>query len=243
MRLIFEFFQSLLSDAPKWAIKQKLVNESIAIKARHERQKSHWANHLIGSQSEILKFINEFPHSKEIAVFGSGHLFDFPTELFSRKDLEFFLFDAVHPKSVRRQSYAAKVHFLNADLNLKPEVLKQQFAEAFGKCDLFISLNLLSQLALGGSAHLSKSEHLRKTFAQTLVSNHLALLKNRKTLLISDFEKNIYDREDKNILFDSTLWDYKMPQPIRKWEWDLAPFGEVSKKYRIELTVGLWRFN
>ncbi len=243
--MLKEFFQTLFSDAPDWAKQQNLVKESVAIKARYERQKSHWASHLLNSQNEILKFRIENQEAKKIAVFGSGHLFDFPQELLCNPSLHIFLFDAVHPREIRAESFKARVQFINCDLNLKPQALFERYGKILEQCELFVSTNLLSQLALSGSARLQKNETERTKLAQSIIENHLLFLHSLpgRSLLISDFEKKFIGTADEKVLEQTTLWGYTMAKPLRSWLWDLAPFGEISKKYRVELEVGTWRIN
>ena len=238
--MIIEFFQALFSDAPKWAKQQDLVKESVAIGARYQRQKKFWASHLENCQAEIRNFQKAYAQAKKIAVLGSGHLLDFPQELLERPDLEFFLFDAVHPREIRKRSFRAKCHFISRDLNLKPSELRD---DILNQCDIFISTNLLSQLALSGSQHL-KSEQ-RETFAKSLVENHMQLLKSLPgpTLLLSDFEKRFISSKDEEIVTETTLWGYSMASPRRTWWWSLAPKGEISNDFRLELQVGVWQIS
>ena len=236
--MIIEFFQALFSDAPKWAKQQDLVKESVAIGARYLRQKKFWASHLESCQSEIRNFQTQFGQAKKIAVFGSGHLLDFPRELLDRSDLEFFMFDAVHPREIRKKNFRAKCHFISRDLNLKPSEICDDIVN---ECEIFISSNLLSQLALSGSQHL-KSE-LRDSVAKSLVENHMQFLKSLPgpTLLLSDFEKRFVSEKEEIILTETTLWSYRMPTPRRTWWWNLAPNGEISSDFRLELQVGVWQ--
>lgn len=240
--MIYEFIEALLSDAPKWARKQNLVKESVAIGARYKRQSKAWAEHLANCQNEIQEFVLKYKSAKRITILGSGHLLDVPAGLLENKSYEFYLFDAVHPRSIRKTRYKAKCHFLVADLNLGAQELKRQFHSEFSACDLVISLNLLSQLALSGSQHLQQKPNERASYAKSLVENHISLLESmaRPYLLISDFEKHFIGLKGENILSESSLWDHQLPKPKRIWPWNLAPNGEISKDYRLELQVGVW---
>ncbi len=239
--MIYEFFQTLFSDAPHWAKRQNLVQESVAIAARYRRQKDFWLSHLENCYKEIKAFGN----AKKIAVFGSGYLLDFPAELLSNPELEIFLFDAVHPRAVRQNNFRAKCRLITCDLNMNAAELFKSYDLILRQCDAFISLNLLSQLALHGSQHLASQEKQRVVFAKGLVANHLGFLKSLPgpVLLISDFEKRFVDLKNEVILNETTLWGFQMPQPNRKWTWNLAPRGEVSKDFRIDLEVGVWTFH
>ncbi len=243
--MIFEFIQSFLSDAPEWAKKQGLLKESIAIRARYSRQKKTWAAHLQNCHREIEAFVASHPKQKKIGVFGSGYLLDFPKSILSDPAYKLILFDAVHPRAVRVKKTQAKLKFVTVDLNLAPEILNFDFQEDLASCDLLISTNCLSQLALYGAKKISDNGDLREKFAQKLISQHLYFLRELKkpTLLLSDFEKIFKSPEQKTLVQENTLAKVKLKPPQREWLWQLAPLGEVSRTYSIELQVGSWLIN
>lgn len=241
--MIIEFLQSLMSDAPKWAKQQNLVKESIAIGARYRRHSRAWSSHLLKCQSEIEKFISENPKAKRIAIFGSGHLLDIPKDLLNQSGFEFFLFDAVHPRSVTKSLYKAKCHFIFCDLSQSPEQIFKSHDDIFKSCDLFISLNLLSQLALSGVSASLLSPEERAKLAREIISNHLSFFRalGGPHLLFTDFEKRFLNTADEVIESESSIWNYDLGPAVDTWLWDLAPIGEVSPDFRIELRVGLWK--
>ncbi len=242
--MIFEFLQSLLSDAPQWAKEQGLVKESIAISARYSRQKKSWAGHLQNCHQEIESFLSKHPTQKKIGILGSGYLLDFPPGILEDPSYELYLFDAVHPRSIRGRKTKAKLNLVTCDLNLDPEILNFDFQQELSSCELIVSTNLLSQLALSGSKKFEHKADLRSDLAQKLVAQHLKFLRGLKmpVLLISDFEKIFKSEEDKILVRESSLWNAKMPSPHREWLWQLAPLKEVSRFYSIELKVGAWLF-
>ncbi len=242
--MILEFLQLLTSDAPKWAKKQKLVKESIAIAARHRRNSMAWASHLENCKNEIREFRVRHSNAKAIAIFGSGHLLDIPNELLDDPKLSIFLFDAVHPRALRKKRFRARCHFINCDLNASSKNLFEMFSAQLKQCELFFSMNLLSQLALSGSQHLAYSPEKRNEFARSLIENHLLFLRSLPgtTLLISDFEKRFLNQQDEVILSESSLWNIEMPRPQKTWLWNLAPRGEISNDFRVELQVGVWEY-
>jgi hypothetical protein len=243
--MIFELFRSFLSDAPEWAKKQGLLKESIAIQARHSRQKKTWAAHLQNCHQEIEAFLSAHPEKKKIGIFGSGYLFDFPKSILDDPSYELCLFDAVHPRSLKVKKTQAKLKFVTLDLNLAPEILNFDFQADLSTCELMISTNCLSQLALYGAKNVADNGDLREKRAQKLISQHLHFLREMKkpTLLLTDFEKIFKSPEQKVLVQESSLAKVKLKPPQREWLWQLAPLGEVSRTYSIDLKVGSWLIN
>ena len=242
--MILEFIQSILSDAPTWAREQGLLKESLAIHSRYLRHKEPWTAHLSHCQSEIETFLNQYPGKKKLGILGSGYLLDFPSKILNDSSYELFLFDAVHPRALKTKTTKAKLNFIYVDLNLAPEILNFDFQQELASCELMLSTNLLSQLALGGSRHLENDENQRIPLARQLVSQHLKFLRSTKkpSILISDFEKIIKSKQGSILVQESSLANFQMPIPAHQWLWPLAPLGEISKDYSIELKVGTWHF-
>jgi hypothetical protein len=243
--MIFELIQSFLSDAPAWAKKQGLLKESIAIGARYSRQKKTWAAHLQNCHEEIEAFLSSYPEKKKIGVFGSGYLFDFPKSILADASYELYLFDAVHPRSVKAKKTQANLKFVTVDLNLAPEILNFDFQDELSNCDLMVSTNLLSQLALYGTKDIPDNGDRREKRAQKIISQHLHFLREMKkpTLLLTDFEKIFKSPEQKVLVQESSLAKVNLKPPQREWLWQLAPLGEVSRTYSIDLKVGSWLIN
>jgi hypothetical protein len=99
--------------------------------------------------------------------------------------------------------------------------------------DAIVSLNLMSQLPL------SISGDPQNVF-QTCAEEHLQFLRmtGKPVLLISDFLQQQVDRTGK--VSDSRSTIPSMPRPLKQWTWALAPMGEISKSFAIELLVGVW---
>lgn len=113
------------------------------------------------------------------------------------------------------------------------------------------SVNLLSQLALSIKGFFEAQDiELGENFYQSFVSNHIEYLKEfsklgKKVLLITDVEKEVLDLNSRLKLSESSiegleLEDFDLTQSA-SWDWDLAPKGEIDKKYSLKLRVELCR--
>ena len=233
--MIREFIEYWFTSSQPWGRARGLVYESVAIGARFRRQKKSWSQHLENSKKEIRNFVKTHSECKRILVLGSGHLFDFPTDLFSQlPDVQFGLVDAVHPPSTSKW---ARQHS-----NL--QLIKQDIVYLWGQdskvhitdWDLVISSCVASQLPLS----LSESEQR----SCEIVQAHFENLKksNKKFLIITDFRRHYLSQAKTAVRPpDDTVFGAPAVQnPKVEWNWDLAPIGEVSRDYSIQLTVGVW---
>jgi hypothetical protein len=120
--------------------------------------------------------------------------------------------------------------------------------------DLVISLNILSQLPLLPCRWLAlhiKSPPLRlRAYKKLLQDAHLDYLKRlwakgAALCILSDVCHDYYDRHNRLIESQEMLEGLTLPSgqvlgnSVQDWQWELAPFGEVSRHYRLRARVKL----
>lgn len=238
--MILEWIDYLCTPAPRWARERGLVYESIALKYRSRRQREAWAFHLQQCHSVIEKFIHGNPGARRIFVLGSGYLMEFPVQVLADLSVELVLIDAVHPRGLAKQIPASvKLKLLHLDLTLPSEQLLDQMGEHLTEKDLVISCNVMSQLAHSRWTGIADSD---KALTESCVRAHLELLENcgASVLLISDFQKICHGDDDKILNWESTLGRVQLPHRKKDWTWKLAPRGEFSSTYSVDLQVGAW---
>lgn len=157
---------------------------------------------------------------------------------------------------VMKQSYEAyKAFKKDKDLTKLDDRLKNLAAFQpnfdFGDFSHLASVNILSQLPISIKNFFEeKNIEAGENFYQALVRNHIEYLKTfarqgKEVLLISDTEKEVLDLNGRLKLSESSLEGYELEEfgleKSQGWDWDLAPEGELDKRYRLKLKVELCR--
>ncbi len=233
--MLAEALLYLFTPAPRWARKHGYLRESIAIGARHGRQKSAWAPHLENSRRTILTAADACARREHAVILGSGHGFDLPLEDLSSRFARVTLIDAVHPLSMRwRARRLANVVLVAADVTGRHGPADGLNGEA----DLTVSLNLISQLGVASGDPASGRENDRAA--------HLDWLWSRSGIVcvIGDTERLFAD--GRGAVERAEPMDWPTPPTLlcdEEWIWRLAPPGEISKKIEITSRVraAVWR--
>lgn len=207
--------------------------EAVGLWSRGRRQRRAWAPHLAQVRGLIEARIGTLARRRTVAVLGSGPLFDVPLEALARSFRSVLLVDQAHLWTTQRHTGRhANVHQLWHDLS--PASNPRHLGVLAGVADLdwVISLNLLSQLALGAP---EGSEGF-------VVDAHLAGLGTLPcpALLISDFCYRVYDRADTERERFDLLHGRTMPRFDQRWSWEVAPLGEEGRDRRRVHSVGAW---
>lgn len=165
-------------------------------------------------------------------------------------------FEELDVTGVMEQSYKAYEAFKkDKDITKFDDRLKNltAFQPNFilGDFSHLASVNILSQLPISIKNFFEeKNIEAGENFYQALVKNHIDYLKSfarqgKEVLLISDTEKEVLDLNGSLKLAESSLEGYELEEfgleKIQGWDWELAPEGELDKKYRLKLKVELCR--
>lgn len=246
---------AFLSPAPKWIKRMGYVRESVALAARHKRCRKAWAPHLDATRRLIADAAAETPSTGKAIVLGSGHLLDIPLDDLTSRFDEVLLADIHHPPPARRAARKyANVTLVDIDLSGVAEAVynigpyenppePRLSAPVPEDADLVISANLISQLPLMPVDWLSVkrtelSEETLEAFARGIVDHHLAMLQNHpgRVVLITEVLRRIHDRE-KTLQKIDPLFGAPLYYEGEEWTWDIAPMGEVDRRYGLILSI------
>jgi hypothetical protein len=207
----------------------------------HIDEEGGWSDHLKNCRNFILKSL-DFYKPSIVTVLGSGWLLDLPLREIADKASEINLVDIVHPPEVKSQvtemknvvlreedisgglisdvwNKAGQRYFFNKLRsldNIKVPEYKPQF-----NTGMIISLNIFTQLEALPVELLKKKtvadEESFVRFRKAIQQNHLSLLKNHESVLISDLSEVITERSGRVREINSVLVD--LPEGRRKEEW------------------------
>ncbi len=258
--MIPEFFLSLRAKTSRDARKAGLVNEQVAIHFREKRCRNFWFSHRQKCQNLILEQIKNLPQKKRVLILGSGLFHEIPLKKLSDEFHEVVACDVVHLPLARALAKSLpNVKLVSQDLSHWLHKLSNKPISKAGwlntdvptffqeeEWDFVISANLLSQLPLAPKKVLKKlpkkhevTESEIEEFSGRIMDQHIEYLRNFKcpTLLLSDFETEVID--PKNQLLDTYPLPIKahLPVAIKTWTWHIAPLGEVSNEYSLQMKV------
>lgn len=212
------------------------------IMRRMLREEGGWQNHLAKTSDYILQAVED-QHPKSIRILGSGWLLDVPMKHLIEHCDKIVLSDISHPNQILNKyskykniefeiiditggvvelSYSQKKKYFDFDTFIQQIESTQsiQFTE-----DLIVSLNILSQLSIVLTDYLSKKFDLTSIqaarIAESIQKIHLEMLPKGKCLLITDYEEEYYDEDDKFIGSKPSVYTTLPIGGARKeWTWD-----------------------
>lgn len=237
------------------------LHQTIALKHRFERCKKFWLPHLQKCQETFLEVVQTLPKKEKVVILGSAHLHEIPMHLLLQHFQSVVLVDLIHPlkhhtlakKDSRIQLVTHDVSGLleNLDACKNLEDLDALFLQAEQKSlfqfqgDLIVSGNLLSQLSLLPLDFIAKKMKRKLTleekdiFCSRAAQTHLKNLEAcRGELLIYSDRHVTYKGKNDEILYQGQYAvDFSRFKKFKEWTWQLAPLGEASKDYAIEMKV------
>lgn len=259
--MLKEALEFLLTPTTPLARRYGFLYQSISLKHRYNRCKKIWLPHLKNCQDLFLESIQSLPQKNHVVILGSAHLHEIPMHLLVQNFKKVTLVDVIHP--LKHHLLAKK----NKNLELITKDLSGALAELeeietyeelltlakqlhdknlfHFKADLIVSGNLLSQLALLPIEQVEKELKRPLTLEEKdqictqFGNNHL------KNLTACAGHKLVYcDREityrspDREVIYQGSYpIDFSGFTYLRNWMWELAPKGEASKDYSIEMKV------
>lgn len=259
--MLKESLEYLLTPTTPLARRYGFLYSSISLKHRYDRCKKMWIPHLKNCQDLFTDTVKTLSRKKHVVVLGSAHLHEIPMHLLLQNFEQITLVDVVHPL---KHHWTAKrnprVKLITQDLTLALqdldklktlEDLHQLGRDLAGKeifkfeADLIISSNLLSQLALLPIDAIEKTlkrdltveekDVICTDFAQTHLKNLNGC--KGKILIYADREVIYKDPQGEVIYRGHYPVDFTGYKELKKWNWELAPLGEASKDYSIEMAI------
>ncbi len=244
--MLWELAQTLTTPAP-WRLRRLgHVRESVRLRARSRRCRAAWALHLAAAHAIVREAVHVCPGRTRAVVLGSGLLDDVPLEHLAAAFATVVLVDAVHPWPARRRAgRLPNVRLATANLSgVGPDgTLRDPLADLPGQgllgqepglqADLVVSANLLSQLPILPLDRLGS--RAPPGLGADILRAHLAALPRlgRQVCLIADTEAQEIGRGGRVFERYGLLHGVPLGAPAREWDWELAPFGEESRRYRV----------
>ncbi len=209
------------------------------IMRRMLREEGGWQNHLVNS-SEYIREAVKIYKPKTVRILGSGWLLDVPIKFLEDNSEKVILTDITHPNQIlNKYSNNKKIVFETIDItgNLvdlgyqqrKKSYSHQEFIQSIKNSpnlefseDLVVSLNLTSQLSVFLTDYLSKQVKISNNqaieIAEAIQLKHFEMLPIGKSILITDFEEEYYDEDDKFIGSKPTVFA-AIPDGNNRKEW------------------------
>lgn len=251
--MIFEWLEYLRTKSTKTAKDWGYVYQNISLKFRARRCAKAWKSHNENCREFVRGHLAKI-QPKSVMVIGSGLLLEVPMEDLLVMAEKIYLVDLVHAPEIRRLAAKnPKVELIERDISGLLGLLKKgtgpfQLKNIPWKrlppwdlpaVDVVVSANLLSQIPLMISEVLPMTSDAYEKFARSVRDQHLERLFKQasKVLLFADFETRYIGHEGQRIKTESYDVNLQSLKFDREWIWEISPYGETSKDYRIEMLV------
>lgn len=251
--MILEWLSYIRTQGTKTAKDWGYIYQNVSLRFRARRCAKAWKPHVDASHKFIQDHLEKV-NPRTVLIIGSGILMEIPIEALLAKAEKIYLVDLVHSRQVRalaRQN--PKVELIERDISsllgilkkgtgpfqLKNIPWKQLPAWDLPKTDWVISANLLSQIPLMISEALPMTTETYEKFARSVRDQHIERLFEQapKVLLFADFETRYIDRAGEMIKCENYEAGLRGLKYDREWLWEISPYGETSKDYKIEMLV------
>jgi hypothetical protein len=256
--MLLEWIEYLRTRSNKMAQEWGYTYQNVSLKFRSRRCKEAWRHHIDQCHQLVREQVLTVK-PKSVMVLGSGLLLEIPLEALLESCEKIFLVDLVHAAKIRKLAKKfPQIKLIEKDLSsvlgfLKkgqaPFVMKsipwdQLPAWDLPKVDWVISANLMSQIPLIISETLPMSSKVYADFARRLRDLHIerTCSQGKQGLLFADFETSYRDRDGELLKKESykvTLGPLKF---LKEWEWEISPYGETSKDYKVEMLVKAYAY-
>jgi hypothetical protein len=212
------------------------------IMRRMLREEGAWQSHLVKT-SEFIQQAVKSQQPKSIRILGSGWLLDVPISYLIDRCEKIILTDITHPNQiVNKYSKNTNIFFETLDITGgAAELCYKQKKSGFNinslisqlsnikpidfSEDMTVSVNLLSQLNITLTDYLVKKIRLTDSqiiaITQTIQSKHLEMLPAEKSLLITDYEEEYYNEDNKLIGSKPTVYvPLSTGKERKEWNWN-----------------------
>jgi hypothetical protein len=212
-------------------------------------QGSGWENHLENSRRFIMKSLDIY-NPEKITVLGSGWLLDFPLAELAERTKKICLVDIVHPPDVIRQAGSIKnVQLIEQDVTgglirevwekmhkfnflRKSRTIANITIPEYSPTDdpgMVISLNILTQLETQLIDFMKKRTRITEeefNLLRTEIQHkHLVFLLKHRSVLISDYEEVITDRNGNIKSFPTIFINLPSCTYREEWTWNFDQTG------------------
>lgn len=251
--MVLELIEYLRTRSSKLAREWGYAYQNVSLKFRSKRCSLAWQDHL-GKCHQLIREQWQRLQPKSIMIIGSGLLMEIPINDLLEKSEKIYLVDLVHNRDVRALAKRhRKIELIEKDISSLLTILNKGWGAIqlknipweqlnpweLPKVDWVISANLLSQIPLMISDSLPMTASVYKDFARRLRDQHIERLlkQGEAVLLFADFETRYVDHNQQVIQNDSYNVNLQNLKFLREWIWEVSPYGETSKDYKVEMLV------
>lgn len=256
--MIAEWFTWFTTACAPQARKLGYLYEAIAMQARIKRCSVAWKSHCEQAQDFATQCMHKSEQGGVALVFGSGLGVDLPKAALLDHFDEVWLVDMVHLRSTKKAwGYHHKVRFIEHDVTesladvAKGSLTTIQPQQWLDHADIrFVySANILGQLPLQPLAWLDRQVAIHNevqliAWSKGLLQAHLNYLhafrqRGVNVCLIADLEWQYH--ENNKLLQSIDAWrGLEHAVPNIRWEWRIAPRGELHGNRTQTNWVGAW---
>lgn len=241
----------MLREAIDWLLTPSLplarrsghLGEFVAIAARRRRNAAAWAGHEARSREAVERAAQAADPAGTALILGAGHVNDVPLDALSARFREVILVDLAFSRATQRLAgqlgnVTCARHDVTESLDALTGIRRPTAWLDEPDLTFVASVNLISQLATVATRHRDDAEAER--IARALAEAHLDWLSRFScpACLVADREVEIYDRDG---AVTATLDPNKgavLPAADQEWLWDIAPRGEIDRRYAVRHRVG-----
>jgi hypothetical protein len=234
-----------LTPASSSARRIGLHADSIGLWSRSRRRRREWAAHEARCHAVVRAAMRDLPARRTILILGSGLLRDVPFDEIEASFERILLVDAVHPLATRwRAQRNKRIKLISRDLTGAIDWITAR-TDARGdpvgdfardpELDLVVSANLLSQLPIRPERwlekHPTRARALPPDVADRLIGWHLDDLRRFacRVTLLTDVVMIERRRDGEAADRLDLLRGHGLPPADERWEWTVAPFGEIER--------------
>ncbi|MEQ9488925.1 MAG: hypothetical protein RIM72_08020 [Alphaproteobacteria bacterium] len=253
--MILEALEYLVTPCPRWARTCGYPFETMGYHARYRRNRAAWQPHLDKCKQVIRDAISLCPSHRTAIVAGSGYGFDLPLDELAGTFDRVFLMDAIHPWNIRAAALTSRsLKTVHADLtNVAKLAHKGHWPNHVSvpafflnqpDVDLVISANVISQLSviplrqLGRRVNLDPDRSAELEF--NLIARHIDWLNSFDAVRVLTGDEARTEKKKGETTRTEILADHQLAEPIARWDWHLAPDGEIGRRKSQVNHVAAW---
>lgn len=229
---------------------------------RYLSEQAGWERHLNQTRNFISNTLSNRPEIETVAVLGSGWLLDVPLEFLSRTFRHVIMVDIMHPPQIAHKlSGFENVQLVEEDISGfmlpvwdfvqqnrkkknpdRPETISTADIKTEIKADTYVSVNLMNQLDILLVDFMKKYMPFEEPdfikFHQKIQQAHLDFLLKHDSILITDYEELIINKENKTQEIKPLIHCQLPPCSItEKWRWHFDESGSYYKNMKTHFKV------
>lgn len=230
--MLAELLLTLATPAGGHARRAGHLAAAVRLWTRATRAGAAWGPHEAQCHAAVRAALAQLPKGGSVVVLGSGLVLDVPLADLQAQFDRVLLVDAVHLLPIRVQALAwRRTSLITADLDAPPGGDLAAYLRGLAPA-LVISANVLSQIPLSPAV----------ADPGPAIDRHLAGLAGcgAPVLLLTDRDERRLDRDGRVLETLDLLHGRSLPPPDSRWDWLLAPYGDIAADECLVHDAGSW---